>query len=347
MQTGHEVNYLPSFRVEHGDALEVLRSMESQTVDACVTSPPYWGHREYDGGTLGEETSLDCYVKNLNAILREVGRVLKPQGSLWLNIGDTYKNKSLVGVPWRVAISLMDSDNWILRNDIIWNKMKGAPDNSKDKLRNIHEHVFHFVKQKTYYYNVDAIRTKARSSSIVNGSVVSATGVSGVRYKRQIELSTSRSPAEKVEAIDALNQVLEDVRAQKISDFRMVIRNQHRTTHSDSIKVSGRAKELRNKGYYFLKYHPNGSKPSDVWDIIPEDTHNRELHFAAFPVDLCRIPILATCPRGGVVLDPFCGTGTTLVAAQMLGRNGVGIDNSLTYVEATRKRLLDSKVAAS
>lgn len=329
------------FSVLCGDALEVLRQLPSGTVDMCMTSPPYWGHREYDGGGVGQELSYSSYIDNLAVIIAEVRRVLKPEGSLWLNLGDTYREKSLLGIPWRVAFRLIDDGAWILRNDVVWNKMKGSPDQSKDKLRNIHEHIFHFVKQKSYYYDADAIRSKPRSSSILNGNVVSATGVTGVRYKRQIELSTSLSHSEKAYAFEALNNILEDIRAEKLSDFRMVIRNQQRSTHSDSVNVSGRAKELETKGFYFLKYHPNGSKPSDVWEILPEDTQKRDAHFAPYPVDLCRIPILATCPHAGIVLDPFCGTGTTLLAASALGRNGIGIDVSSTYVEMTKSRLAD------
>jgi site-specific DNA-methyltransferase (adenine-specific) len=211
-------------------------------------------------------------------------------------------------------------------------------DNTTDRLGNIHELVFHFVKQSKYYYNADAIRSKPRESKIVNGAVVSATGVSGIRYKRQIELSTSLSKKEKVEAFEALNRMLGDIGAGRISDFRMIIRGQQRATHSDSEAVSGRAKELRDKGFYFLRYHPNGSKPSDVWDIVPEDTQNRSAHFAPYPVDLCRIPILATCPEDGVVLDPFCGTGTTLLTARDLGRQSVGIDVSRDYLQASWDR---------
>lgn len=329
----------PHFRVLEGDSLTILRTLPSESVDMCVTSPPYWGHREYDADGIGQEATFPAYITNLSAILDEVKRVLKPRGSLWLNLGDTYRNKSLIGIPWRVALNLIDEGGWLLRNDVIWNKMKGAPDQSKDKLRNIHEYVFHFVKQRSYHYDADSIRSKPRSSSIVNGSVVSATGVTGIRYKRQIELSTALNSAEKVAALAALNVILGDVREQRISDFRMVIRGQQRTTHSDSVKVSGRAKELQTKGFYFLKYHPNGSKPSDVWDIVPEDTQNRDAHFAPYPMDLCRIPILATCPEGGTVLDPFCGTGTTLMAALDLQRNGIGIDMSPAYVNMTRQRL--------
>lgn len=114
-----------------------------------MTSPPYWGHREYDVHGIGQEPTQDKYIRALCAVLQEVKRVLRAKGSLWLNIGDTYDAKSLVGIPWRVALCLIDRDGWILRNDVIWNKIKGGPDNSRDKLRNIHEHVFHFVKQKT------------------------------------------------------------------------------------------------------------------------------------------------------------------------------------------------------
>jgi len=322
-----------------GDALAVLREMPGESVDFAMTSPPYWGKREYQNGGIGLEADYRDFVRDLAAVFLELKRVLKSEGSFWLNIGDTYENKGLVGVPWRVAFELTDHQGWILRNSVIWNKVKSGMDNTTDRLGNVHENVFHFVKRaKGYYYNADAIRSKPREAKIVNGAVVSATGVSGVRYKRQIELSTDLNPAEKVAAFKELDRTLEEVANGKISDFRMIIRAQQRATHSDSERVSGRAKELRDKGFYFLRYHPNGSKPSDVWDIIPEDTQKRELHFAPYPVDLCRIPILATCPERGLVLDPFCGTGTTLLVACRVGRKSIGIDISQQYLEHARER---------
>jgi len=308
-----------------GDALTVLREIPAGSIDCAMTSPPYWGKREYENGGIGLEHDYRDFVKHLAAISFEVKRVLKPEGSFWLNLGDTYENKGLVGVPWRVAFELTDRQGWLLRNSVIWNKVKSGMDNTKDRLGNVHENVFHFVKQaKGYYYNADAIRSKPRGARIVRGAVISATGVSGVRYKRQIELSTALTSQQKANAFKELETMLCDLAAGKVSDFRMIIRAQQRTTHSDSERLSGRAKELRDKGYYFLRYHPNGSKPTDVWDIIPEDTQKRASHFAAYPVDLCRIPILATCPDGGLVLDPFCGTGTTLLAALSLGRKSGG-----------------------
>ncbi|MDD5125387.1 site-specific DNA-methyltransferase [Methylovulum sp.] len=323
----------------NGDAVAVLRDLPDNSIDFAMTSPPYWGKREYENGGIGLEDDYRDFVKHLASVFSELKRVLKPEGSFWLNLGDSYNGKGLVGVPWRVAFELIDNQGWILRNSVIWNKLKGGMDNSKDRLGNVHENVFHFVKQaKGYYYNADAIRSKPRESKVVNGAIVSATGVSGVRYKRQIELSTALSDAEKVAAVSALEQMLADIGSGRASDFRMIIRGQQRATHSDSEKVSGRAKELRDKGFYFLKYHPKGSKPSDVWDILPEDTQRRETHFAPYPVDLCYLPLLATCPEGGTVLDPFCGTGTTLVAARSLNRKSVGIDISRRYLELTQER---------
>jgi site-specific DNA-methyltransferase (adenine-specific) len=212
-----------SYRVFSGEAGQILRSIAPSSVDVCITSPPYWGHREYDNAGIGQEQTPEGYVTHLCSTLEEVKRVLKPSGSLWLNIGDTYRAKNLTGIPWRVALRLTDQHNWILRNDVIWNKIKGAPDQSRDKLRNIHEHVFHFVKQKNYFYNADAIRSKPREASVKNGSVVSATGVTGVRYKRQIELSTTLTPLEKRNALVGLESILNDMREARVSDFRMIM----------------------------------------------------------------------------------------------------------------------------
>lgn len=322
-----------------GDACEILSRIPDSVFDFCMTSPPYWGKREYHNGGIGLEREYNAYLDHLCAVFSEVKRVLKPTGSFWLNIGDSYADKRLLGIPWRLAIRLMDEQGWVLRNSVIWNKIKGGPDNAEDRLRNVHENVFHFVKNAHgYYYNANAIRNAPRRARVVNGSVVSATGVRGVRYQRQIELSTNLDDHEKRNAIASLREMLAAVERGDIADFRMVIRRQQRTTHSDSEQVSGRARELRDKGFYFLKYHPLGSKPSDVWDILPEDTQNRAGHYAPYPEDLCRIPILATCPPDGIALDPFCGTGTTMLVAHRLGRKSVGIDIATEYIAAAEKR---------
>lgn len=323
-----------------GDSRRILEQFSSESIDCCMTSPPYWGQREYAGGGIGQESTWQDYVRDLCEVFAQVYRVLKPTGSFWLNIGDAYSNKSLLGLPWRVAFHLIDEQGWILRNEVIWNKVKGGMDNATDKLRNIHETVFHFVKKpKGYFYNVEAARHKPRTTKVINGSIVSATGVSGIRYRRQIEMTTALNAAEKRNATSGLETILGEMQEGRISDFRMIIRGVQRATHSDSEKVSGRARELNERGYYFLKYHPNGSKLSDVWDILPEDTQKRKGHFAPYPEDLCKLPILTTCPENGIVLDPFAGTGTTNFVAFCSGRKSVGIDTSEEYIKLARERL--------
>jgi DNA modification methylase len=326
-------------RYFRGDATHVLRGFPDAVVDCCMTSPPYWRKRDYRAGGIGHEADPDAFIGALLEVFAEVRRVLKPSGSLWINIGDTYRGKSLLNIPWRLAIALGAQQGWILRNTVIWNKVKGAPDNTPDRLRTIYEPVFHFVKQpRGYYYAADAIRTPPRTARVANGAIISATGVSGVRYRRQIELSTTLSPEEKHQALGSLERMLAAVRAGAVNDFRMIIRGQQRTTHSDAERLSGRARELRERGFYFLKYHPRGMKPADVWDILPEDSQARAAHFAPYPADLCRIPILATCPPAGVVLDPFCGIGTTMYVARLLGRKSIGIDLSQAYLDLARAR---------
>ena len=323
-----------------GDSSEILKSFPGNTVDMIMTSPPYWGKREYDNmNGIGLERDFKEYIDNLLCITSELHRVLKPTGSFWLNIGDSYSCKKLLGIPWRVALRMCDEQEWILRNSVVWNKIKGSPDNSKDKLRNVHENLFHFVKTKKYYYDVSMARKKPMKAKVQNGAVVSATGVTGVRYKRQIELSTMLSVEQKQSAFYDLGCILEQVKTGEIADFRMIIKGQQRTTHSDSTKISGRAKELEIKGYYFLKYHPDGAKMGDVWDIIPEDTQGRKMHFAPYPADLCRTPILTTCPADGIILDPFCGTGTTMAVAFENGRKSVGIDIVRRYVDYAGERV--------
>ncbi|MXZ55123.1 MAG: site-specific DNA-methyltransferase [Gammaproteobacteria bacterium] len=333
-----ESDIAPMFIV--GEALMSLQQFPSESVDCCMTSPPYWRKRVYAAKGIGLEQDYHHYINSLCAIFLEVKRVLRSTGSFWLNMGDSYVNKGLSGIPWRIALELIDQQGWTLRNSVIWNKVKGGLDNTKDRLRNVYEYLFHFVKsQSNYYYDADSIRNTPQRSKVVNGSVVSASGVRGVRYKRQLELTTSLSSTEKAHALRELEANLESVRLGKISDFRMIIRGQQRTTHSDSEKVSGRAKELQSKGFYFLRYHPNGSKPSDVWDILPEDRQKRfSAHFAPYPEDLCKIPILATSPTNGTVLDPFCGSGTTMFVARCLGRKSIGIDLSAEYIDSAISR---------
>lgn len=323
-----------------GDALNVLANLPNDCIDCVVTSPPYYMKRQYLGGGIGLENTYQQYIDNLLAVIEEIYRVLKPTGSFWLNIGDSYKNKQLLNIPYRVAIRMQDEQKWILRNTVVWDKMKGAMSQSKDSLGCEYEPLFHFVKRRSgYYYDSDSVRKKPRSTHVKNGAVISATGVSGVRYRRKIELSTELTEEQRTNAYRALDEVLERIKKGELSDFRMVIRGANqRVTNGDTTNLSGRAKELQDKGFYFLFYNPNGSMISDVWQIIPEDTQGRKLHFAPFPEDLVKTPIVLTCPSNGIVLDPFVGTGTTSYVATQLGRRSIGIDMAQEYLELAEDR---------
>jgi DNA modification methylase len=299
--------------------------------------------RQYLGGGIGMEATYQEYIENLLLIIKEVYRIIKPTGSFWLNIGDSYKDKQLLNIPYRVAIQMQDKQGWILRNTVIWDKMKGAMSQSKDSLGNEYEPFFHFVKKKNgYYYDADTVRKKPREAHVENGAVVSATGVSGVRYRRKIELSTELTNEQRENAFNALDHVIERIRKGELSDFRMVIKGANqRVTNGNTANLSGRAKELQEKGFYFLFYNPNGSMISDVWQIIPEDTQGRKLHFAPYPEDLVKTPIVLTCPPDGIVLDPFAGTGTTNLVAASLHRKSIGIDLSDAYLSLAMKRCAD------
>lgn len=330
----------------HGDCLDVLKYFPDSCVDCVITSPPYWQQRDYSVTSdyrqflIGEEATLPEYIAKLINVFAEVKRILKPSGSLWLNIGDKYINKNLMGIPWRVALALQDA-GWILRNDVIWEKMKGA-EPVKDRLRHNHEHLFHFVKNSKYYYHVENILIPPRlSPTIEAGKTISATGVSGKKYRQQILNATQLTDAEKQTALAALENTLQKIRDGEVIDFRMTIRGYQRTLHGDASRLSGRARELEQNGFFIIQSYAKGYVPSDVWRIVPEDNvkNRHQHHYAVFPVELLKIPLLATCPPDGVVLDPFAGSGSTIEAALAYRKRGLGIDISKDYLNAAHARL--------
>ena len=127
-----------------GDSSLVLQQIPDDSIDFCMTSPPYWNKRQYNTTGIGLEDTFENYISNLLTVFEQVKRVLKSTGSFWLNIGDSYLKKSLIGIPWRVALKMTDEQGWILRNSVVWNKVKGGLDNTQDRLGNVHENIFHF-----------------------------------------------------------------------------------------------------------------------------------------------------------------------------------------------------------
>jgi len=266
-----------SVKILQGSCLETLSSLEEKSVNTCVTSPPYWGLRDY--GTddqLGQEETPEKFVENLVNVFREVRRVLRDDGTVWLNLGDSYcgtghkgdhtdpkhkdgrngqkvalnnkiqgfKSKDLIGIPWRVAFALQ-ADGWYLRQDIIWHKNNPMPEPVKDRCTKSHEYIFLLSKSSKYYYDNEAI-----------------------------------------------------------------------------------------------KYGPENSNKRSVW-TVPIASYS-EAHFATYPPELIKPCILAGCPEGGTVLDPFGGSGTTAQVASNLNRNAILCELNPEYVDIAKGRLHDS-----
>jgi len=305
-----------------GDALTVLQSLPTSSVHCCITSPPYWGLRDYGvAGQLGLEPSPAEYVANMVAVFREVRRVLRDDGTLWLNLGDSYSApngrsgghtydskgpqsqlahmteaqdagikkdfssipaKNLIGIPWRVAFALQ-ADGWYLRQDIIWAKPNPMPESVTDRCTKAHEYLFLLAKNERYYFNADAIAERAINA----GRVVAYDG-------SQKNCETADDPHF----------------ATRITSDRLVA-------------------DTRNK--------------RSVWTVATQPYS--EAHFATFPPKLIEPCVLAGCPTGGTVLDCFGGAGTTGFVAQQLGRKSILIELNPDYHPMIVSRLRQDSLA--
>jgi len=303
----------------NSDNLKALRAIPSDSVHCCVTSPPYYGLRDYEvEGQIGREDTLEQYIERLTGVFREVYRVLRPDGTLWLNISDTYcgtgskanhvdpknpkgrtgqqvtlnhrapgcKHKDLIGIPWLLAFALRN-DGWYLRNDIIWEKANPMPESVKDRCTRCYEHVFLLAKSKKYYYDPAAIAEPLAAST-------------AARMKR------GRS---------TIHKYAEGIPGQQVEGF-----NRPRSTGAIPDEM---IPAFRNK--------------RDVWHIntVPYGGN----HFAAFPPKLAETCILAGCPVGGIVIDPFLGSGTTGLVAKQTGRRYIGIEINAEYCRLARERI--------
>lgn len=295
-----------------GDVKQQLQSLADGSVNCVVTSPPYWGLRDYgQEGQLGLERTPEEYVDNMVEVFREVRRVLSDDGTLWLNIGDSYsgsgkgpagnlgkkhnerhlehkhskvvpngtKPKDLVGVPWMLAFALR-ADGWYLRQDIIWAKPNVMPESVRDRCTKSHEYVFLLTKSPKYYYDHIAIKEP----------------VSDVSLKRAQSGWKSNRP---------------------------------------SAKAGPNGVDVEQMGTRFV--NPEGRNKRDVW-FIPTASF-KGAHFAVMPERLVEPCILAGCPENGVVLDPFFGSGTVGVVANKHNRKYIGIELNPEYVEIAKKRL--------
>lgn len=337
-------------RTINADVMEGLRQLADESVHCVVTSPPYFGLRSYlpddhidKDKEIGREATPDVYVEKIVAVLRECRRTLRVDGSLFLNIGDSYaasgkggsgdkqqsnsgsltgrkqrkpypgfKPKDLIGIPWMLAFALR-ADGWWLRRDIIWAKANGMPDSAEDRAGSAHEYVFHLTKSATYYYDHKAVRlppmpesvwrlARAMRKNLDGGAFV----VSGGGYA-----PPGQPPHQGARA--------------RASDKQRGHGRRH-AGFNDRWDAMERAQQ-----------QADGAALRSVWWIAPGGFP--DAHFATMPEELAAACILAACPKGGLVLDPFSGAGTTAVAADCLGRDAVGIEINAEYVEMTERRL--------
>ena len=322
-------------RVIFADAVEGLKQLSDESVDCCVTSPPYYGLRDYGAdGQIGLEKTPTEYIERLIEVFREVKRVLKPEGTAWVNLGDSYagsgkgaaqypenakkykqgtshgmlgaesttklpkhfdniKAKDLIGIPWMFAFAMRD-DGWYLRQDIIWAKPNPMPESVRDRCTKSHEYIFLFSKSAKYYFDCEAIAEATAEST-------------NERLKQDID---NQAGSDRVQG--KTNGPMKAV-APRYGEKKY-------TETPDSF--------YRTKSGNAYDYRPMRNK-RDVWTVTTKPF--KGAHFAVYPPDLIEPCILAGCPEGGTVLDPFCGSGTTLMVAEHYGRNGIGVELNKDY----------------
>ena len=293
----------------YGDCREKMKELGPESVQMCVTSPPYWGLRDYGhNDQLGLEETPEKYTANMVEVFRQVKRVLKDDGTLWLNLGDSYngsggaggdynkgglkegqpkykgrnistlKPKDLIGIPWRVAFALQQ-DGWYLRQDIIWHKPNPMPESVTDRCTKSHEYIFLLSKSEKYFYDADAIRETLAESSIK-------------RLNQDIDKQVGSTRAHGGQKFNGNTKTFGDVE--------------------------------------------KGANKRSVWTVTTKPYSGS--HFAVFPEKLIEPCIQAGSRTGDVVLDPFFGSGTTGEVAQRFGRNYVGIELNEDYKSLQQKR---------
>lgn len=331
-----------------GSCLDALSKIESETVQCCVTSPPYFGLRDYGhADQIGQEKTPEAFTTALVAVFHEVKRVLKDDGTLWLNLGDSYagsgrspsgesrigghsekqgfhspkvtipaglKPKDLIGIPWMVAFALR-ADGWYLRSDIIWAKQNCMPESVTDRPTRSHEYLFLLSKSAKYYYNHEAIKEPCIWD-------VDGTGTLA-RKARQNE--------------DNKSMVTPERNGMRPAGFK----DSKKFNGKNGEKQSGHSKrhaEFNDRwDKMTLREQWAGMKNKrDVWTIPP--ANYPEAHFATYPPDLVKPCILAGSKAGDTILDPFLGSGTTAMVALELGRNAIGIELNPEYAKLAEQR---------
>lgn len=309
-------------RIINKDILNATNDLKNNSIKCVITSPPYYKARNY-GNTdqIGLEETPEKYVESLVNVFEGLKTKITSDGNLFVNLGDKYdKNKSLMLIPSLFAIKMIEN-GWILRNKIIWYKPNHQPSPVKDRLTNTYEEIFHFTKQRKYYYDLDSIRIPIEYNEREGEKAHK-------RFKERIEQS-DLSEEQKSLAMEELIRLHKEKRINK--DARLKLKGSHKTLFGGDSNLSGRAKELETKGFYF---HCNNPKGKNLGDLLSVNIKSHKgIHEAIFPEDLVVPLIKVGSGEGDIVLDPFAGTGTTCRVAEDLGRVGLGVELNSEYVK--------------
>lgn len=303
----------PPHQILIGDCIESMHRLPDKSVQCCVTSPPYYGLRDYGvGGQIGLEETPAEFISKLIAVFAEVRRVLRDDGTAWVNMGDSYsRDKQLMMMPARLAIA-MQNDGWYLRQDIIWNKQNPMPESVRDRCTKSHEYIFLLSKKRNYYFDQQAITEPLTQSSVDR--------LAQAGWEEQ--QGSDRVPGKTNGAMKAVG----GLRSKRNSFSR-----ETKATAGEH----GQSAQHR-PGRDDIDYDQSRNKRS-VWTVAT--ARFKGAHFATFPPDLIRPCILAGSPRGGVILDPFGGAGTTGMVAMQEGRRSVLCELNPDYAAMARARL--------
>lgn len=317
-----------------GDNLQILKQFEDECVDLVITSPPYFQQRDYGNGTLGigNEATENEYLQNLLKVFNECVRVTKKTGSIVYNLGDKYVNGNLSLIPYKFAIEANEKASVFLINQLTWAKLNPTPRQEKRKLIQATEPFFIFAKTKDYFFDLENYLSHLDDFN-KNGKNKPSENL-GKKYFELIENSDLKEN-EKVKAKHDLKEVINSIQKGEIVGFRMKIRGIHKLAYGG--QEGGRNNQIKNNGFTIIKILGNRMK-KDVIESPVEMTKNNH-HPAVYPSYIIQELIKLLSREGDTVLDPFCGSGTTCLAAKSLGRNFIGIEINPSYVELASERL--------
>lgn len=317
-----------------GDSLAVLKELDNETVDLTITSPPYFQQRDYGNGELGigNEATEEAYLDNILAIFFECVRVTKPTGTIVFNLGDKYINGALSLLPYKFAIKATESKQVFLINQITWSKLNPTPRQDKRKLIQATEPFFIFAKSKNYHFDLENYLKHLDDLNKSNRSKPSEK--LGKQYFELIAKS-DLTDEQKENARKALQEAILSVQSGEIDSFRMKIKGIHKEAYGGM--EGGRNNQIRYNGFTVIKILGNKLKK----DLIesPVEITKDNAHPAVYPLYIVQELIKLLSKENDLVLDPFCGSGTTCLAAKNLKRNYLGIEINPEYVDLANQRL--------